>query len=63
MRQIQPRGTALYGAAVLLCTGGFVGSTNANVIFDFEGFANGLELGTRASAVQPYESFMTLSAI
>ncbi len=62
MRQIQPRGTALYGAAVLLCTGGFVGSTNANVIFDFEGFANGLELGTRASAIQPYASFLTLSA-
>ena len=63
LRQIQPRRAALYGAAVLLCTGGFAGSTNANVIFDFEGFANGRELGTRASATQPYASFLTLSAL
>ena len=46
----------------MLCTAGFVESTNATVIFDFEGFANGRELGTGANAIQPYESFLTLTA-
>ena len=62
MLEIQSGGAALYGAAVVLCTAGFVGSTNASVIFDFEGFANGRELGTGANAIQPYASFFTLSA-
>lgn len=62
MIAIQSGGAALYGAAVVLCTAGVVGSTNASVIFDFEGFANGRELGTGANAIQPYASFFTLSA-
>jgi len=60
--EIQSGRAALYGAAVVLCTAGFVGSTNAGVIFDFEGFANGQELGMGANAIQPYANFFTMSA-
>ena len=46
----------------MLCTAGLVRATNASVIFDFEGFANGRQLGTEPDAVQPYANFFTLSA-